>query len=334
MKDLLNHLWKQFRPPQALSWQTFVLLSLFSWAMSIATQTGFVRDLLARLGALFLTVGVAWGLAGVRINLLGLVIRPSHWIAGALACVFLFQGWGDPQENLETAIIWWPAVSVIIYAIPKFLPGLVLRIPPPAVRQELIILGLLSLVISSWLNFHFRLQDVLSGFPSLLADDFRRSAFVVRFDPPSDHTPRGATLLNQTEAILQEQLQGRSWSDAELWLLQVNQQMTRLKLTALSRMQPPLPEDNFWELRGVVQGNEPEYTLKLRAIWLGPSSRPGGYFLERVCRITQTTRGIRLEQGTITPASPQSVPPTQISQVSCDPVGVPIWIQSVQGGEG
>lgn len=323
----VDPLWKQLKPPRALSWQTLIMLSLLSWVMSLLAQTGFVKEGFARVGSIFFTVGVAWALWRSQVDLFGLKVRVGPWVAGAIGCAFVFQGWFG---NTEAAFVWWPVVSMMMSAVPRFLPGLVFTIPPPPVRQEIIIQLLLGFTLSSWIKFHFLVQEWLLNYPSLLADDFSRSAFVVRLDEQRANEPRGALLLNQAEAILRQQLQSLSWSEVERWLLEAEQRVPALRTEILRRI-PPLPEDSWWVLQGQVPPGEPEYTLKLRAFWVGPRSRPNAYYVEKSCRITQTP-GQPAETapgtapGAIAPLQPGTIAPLlPASQIECRPVSDKMW---------
>lgn len=313
--QVLEQVWKQLKPPRALSWQTLVVFAIVSWLLSLLAQNWFVKETFARMGSIFITAGVGWALWGSRLSLFGLTIRPAPWITGAIACAFLFQGW---FESTEAAFVWWPIVSVVIGIAPRFVPGLIFTLPPPAVRQEMIVLLLLGFTLSSWIKFHFLVQDWLRIYPSLLADDFSRSAFVVRLDERVTTRPRGEILLNQAEAVLRQELQPLSWSEVERWLFEVERRVPALKERVLGRV-AGVPEDIWWQFRGQVV--PPDYTLKLWAVWLGPVSQGNGYYLEKTCRITQTPGQT---DGTLAPAQPPigpALPPAlSASQIECTSV--------------
>ena len=292
-KNAFNEIWKQFKPPRERSWQTLILLSIFSWLMSLLTETPLLREALARIGWVFLTIGVGWALYGTRVNILGFTIAPGPWITGALAATFLFQGWtADP---VRVALVSWPLISVAIDALPKFLPGFVPFLPLPQVRQDLIITALVGALLSCWFQFYYVINDWLRDYPSLLADDFSRSAFVVRFDQ-EPVLPRGVLLVERTAQLATQQLQLLSWSEVERWLVEADQRVKLLKPRVLLSV-PQAREDSLWEFQGVV--TEPDYTLRIRTVWRGASSVPSGYYVEKACRITQ---------GNTSPATGQILP--------------------------
>ena len=318
-KNAFNEIWKQLKPPRDRSWQTLILLSIFSWLMSLLTGTPLLREALARIGWVFLTIGVGWALYGTRVSILGFSIAPGPWITGALAATFLFQGWtADP---VRVALVSWPLISVAIDALPKFLPGFMPILPQPQVRQDLIITALVGALLSCWFQFHYVLNDWLRDYPSLLADDFSRSAFVVRFDREPT-LPRGVLLAERTAQLATQQIQQLSWSEVERWLVEADQRVKALKPRVLLSV-PPSKEDSLWDFRGVV--TEPNYTLRIRTVWQGASSTPSGYYVEKACRITQSnvspTTGQILPQQPVNPVVPgtgQILPQQPAAIVACE----------------
>ncbi|GAB4134404.1 MAG: hypothetical protein Fur0046_06130 [Cyanobacteria bacterium J069] len=316
MKELLDELWKQLKPPRTFSWQTLVLLSLFSWALSMLVETFILQDLLSRFGWLFLTVGVGWALSGNKINILGLEITTGPWITGALICVVLFAGWvGDLGR---VAWVSWPIFAAISAAVPHFFPRFTFSIPDPKVRQDLIVRAVLAGTMSCWIQFHFVVQDWLRDYPSLLADDFRRSAFVVRLDEqqgnPALNPPRAVLLLTFAEEYLKRSLEDRPWSETERWLIELDQRIPQLREVVVQQArrteQRTLAEDALWRFSGVVPPGDPEYTLRLRAVWLGPTSTNRPYAIERACLISQVTPP---------PAAGAVVAGAAVTQVTCNP---------------
>jgi len=324
VKEILEKIWKQFKPPRAFSWQTLVLVSVFSWCVSVIVETEALRDVLARLGWIFLMLGVGWGMSSTRINLLGLVLYPGPWITGALACVVLFAGWN--VDLTRVALVSWPLISFAVAAIPKLFPRLTFSLPDPPVRQQLLIQFLLSCLLSAWFQFHFVIQDWLRAYPSLLGDSLGRSAFVVRLDARGFGVPRGVILLNLAEPLLKQELQALSWAEVERWLLERETRVAELQQRVLQQT-PRVEEDTLWRFWGDVPAGLPEYTLKLRAVWLGPSSNLKGYFLEKSCLITQAANATVID-----PLTPNS----GLVQVTCQPVSDKIWIdpQPLVQGEG
>ncbi|NJL22103.1 MAG: DUF5357 domain-containing protein [Leptolyngbyaceae cyanobacterium SM1_3_5] len=62
--NLIVNIWQRAKPPKTFSWQTLLYLSIFSAVMSFLARTDYVKDALAALGWLFLTLSVAWALGG------------------------------------------------------------------------------------------------------------------------------------------------------------------------------------------------------------------------------------------------------------------------------
>ena len=280
------------KPPQYFSWQTIVLLGLFSWLNSLVAAvveaTVFTRTLLGLLSLLFFAIGVGWALTKHPIKFWGVSLGP--WITGAIICAFIFTPWGD--GNFAISAVSWPLVSVLVAATPHFLTwNLGFKTPPVPVRQELILLLLLSLLFSSWIEFSFLIQNWLRDYPSLLMDDFGRSGFV--YELPNDRplVSQGDILLDSSATIIKNDLNEMPWPNLERWLLNIDDQIVLVELDALNLLTKPAEKD-FWELQaetppGSYSSPSESYNLTLRAIWDGPASKPDGYYLEKNCRITQ-----------------------------------------------
>lgn len=319
LKSIVQEIWNQLKPPQAFSWQTLVLLSVFSWCLSFLTETNFVEEVLAWMGWFFLTFGIAWGLWGTKLNIFfGWYIRPSPWVSGAMVCLLLFRGAEDNEAlPFPLALTIWPLVSAAIAITPRLFPYLTFKLPNPDLRQELTILFLVSLLMSCWFRFHFLLQDWIVRYPSILADDLNQSGFMIRVDNDEPlPEPQGIELLNELHDLLQQSLAGQPWPVAERWLLDRDENIRAFE-AQVHRNQTRLEEDMHWRFQSLVPTQQPrsnEYILDLRAIWNGPASRPGGYFLQRTCRVRQVADPALLQQG----VDPQTAIASPIAQLDCD----------------
>jgi len=303
-------LWDQLKPPQAFSWQTLVWLSVFAWLLSFLTVTEVVEEILSWLGWLFLTFGVGWATWDTRINFFGWMVRPGPWLAGALACTLLF--WREGADPLPLAVTLWPIVSATIAIVPRFFPRLTFTLPDPAARQDILVLLLMSLLLSCWFRFHFLVQDWLADYPSVLADDFSNSGFVVTVsDALPENDSRGKLLLENVATEVEQQLEGIPWSETERWLFERDERIVGVQQQVVSTVQTRT-EDSLWNLQALVppQTRQDAYTLLLRARWLGPSSRPGGYLLEMSCEVRQVSNPVLLQAG-VAGAEP-------LTQVECN----------------
>ncbi|MBD0336102.1 MAG: DUF5357 family protein [Cyanobacteria bacterium Co-bin13] len=280
-----------FIPSSYFSWKTMIYLSLFSWLMSWLAfgleATRFTVMLLTSFSWLFLSFGVGWGLQANNVKLFGIPLAP--WVAGAILCGFIFGL--IPGDQQELAIVSWPLISALIIIVPQFLTwdGNV-KIPPPMTRQQVILIFLISLLLSSWLQFYFRLQNWFDDYPSLMAESFDGSGFVYRVPGRTAPLSDGVALLTLTESALQRELHNRPWSGVERWLLNINDQLVSLRREIRDRLVSPSREQRFWriDVRPVTASNG--YDLKLQAIWQGPTAEPNGYYLERTCQLTRVER--------------------------------------------
>lgn len=320
--EIFKQLRKTLTPPKPDSWQTLLWISVFSWAMSLLPASSFIQGFIATCAWFFLIPGIHWFMHEEKFKVFDLTINIKQgltingiwlgpWITGALVCMLLFSEL--PEDRLSVAFVSWPPISATIAALPKFIAmGPKYKNPDPPGRQELVILFLTNLLLSCWFQLFFLTQSWLVDYPSLLTEDLSRSAFVVKFAnnrPPS----RGVLILDQAETALKEQLDGRSWSQAERWLYDLKPQMQQLEDTVMDRL-PPLKENELWRLSGQVLPRT-EYQLQLMAIWQGPSADGSGYYLMKPCQITRIPDTRR--------AIARTVASTQIARVSCDAVTTP-----------
>ncbi|MEO1209224.1 MAG: DUF5357 family protein [Cyanobacteria bacterium J06638_20] len=341
LQSIIQELWNQLKPPQAFSWQTLVWLSIFSWCLSYLTNlpspaspegpeliSELVREILAWMGWFFLTLGIAWGLWGNKLNVFfGWYIRPAPWISGAMVCLLLFRGAEDNEAlPFPLALTIWPLVSAAIAIVPRLFPYLTFKLPTPEIRRELIILFMVSLLMSCWFRFHFLLQDWLAGYPSIVTDDLSRSGFVIRVaDPESIPDPRGFEHLSELNQLLQDDIDGQPWAVAERWLLERDDNIQAFQ-EQVHRNQQGFVEDIYWRFQSIVPPQQPrptEYILNLRASWGGPASQPGGYFLEQTCLVRQVADPDLLRQG----ADPQTAIAAPIAQLDCEPINTTkMWL--------
>ncbi len=295
--DLLRNLFKTITdflvPDQYFSWQTVIYMSLFSWLTSLLARaldaTEFTVMLLATFSWIFLALGVGWFFDAADIKLFGIPTAP--WVAGAILCIFLFGTLTDSW--LRPALAAWPLISFLVVAVPQLLGWDLQPKPvPPGVRQQLILLFLLSLLFSCWFQFYFRIQTWLDRYPSLASDNLNRSTFVYRLPGQPAPVAAGIAQLTTAETILQTALNGKPWSSTERWLLNLNgqQQLIQQEIDQVhgqSSLEAPL-----WRF-GLTQpiSSGEGYQLNLLAIWEGPSADPGGYYLEKTCELKPVSRG-------------------------------------------
>ena len=316
------------KPPRYFSWQTMVLLGVFSWLTSLLAAfveaTPLTANLLGIFSLLFFTIGIGWALSKHPIKLLGVSLGP--WITGAILCAFIFTPWTG--SNIIPAAVSWPLVSVLIAAIPHFVTwNLTFKIPPPPIRQDLILMLLLNLLFSSWIEFSFLIQIWAQNYPSLFIDEFDRSGFVYALPYPNDQNeqnerriPRqGEILLNDAAAKVKDTLNEMPWPSLERWLLNVDDRIAPIGDLARARLED-LAEKDFWELQADVDGGIPDsYNLRLQAFWRGPASNPGGYYLEKACSITQKIQPIDPPAGNTAASTGQIAEySTPLANVECE----------------
>lgn len=339
MTNALQSVRNYFSSPRWDSWQTLIWISVFSWAVSPLARNSVVQTIIASGGWLFLIPGIHWLLheekfkfaTGPEINIKkGLTFNDffiGPWITGALVSAFLRTLINGP---IAAFIVCWPPISAIIAVLPKFIGvGPVYKNPDPPARQELAILFLSNLVLSCWLQLYFSTQGWINEYPSLLADDFSRSAFVYRVAPTQKPVSRGVVILEQAEIALQETLSELPWAQVERRLLDADELVASIRRTAMGRLSE-LQENSLWDLEGrMLPGN---YRIQLSANWRGPTLDNAGYYLTRACEISR----IRPTRSQTTPRSnqPEEAPSPNADnrseskqpevRIECDPIQGPI----------
>ena len=316
-KDAINKIRGLLTPPSYLSWQTLLLLSLFSWGMATLAEVSeaapITVGMLSTGSWLFLTIAIWWGLTDNPIRLGYISVSP--WITAAVICVFVFRPW--TTERLQLAMAMWPVVATILVAIPNFCDWkLDWSLPKPAIRQDLIVLLLINLLLSSWIMFYFRIQHWFNEYPSLIAENLDESAFVYRFGADAGSNSQAELLLTSAAENLAEQLDDTPWPRVERWLLNLDNSINSI---AEGIILNAVTESVFWSLDAPRPSSVSNgYQLRLRANWLGPTAKQNGYYVEKVCTIMprplQQRSREEEEEGE---EGEETTPTSLIAQVSC-----------------
>jgi len=310
MKTLLisfwQSLWGVLRPTSFYSWQTSLWMSLLAWLMAQAARTPeqvqapiAVHDILTSFSWMFLILAVGWLTTEQPIKLFGLNIGP--WITGSLVCLFLFvrRNYALP----EAALITWPMISAAIAAFPEFVDierGF--SIPRKLrVRQNLSIMLLVNLLLTSWITFGFRVNDWLVDYPGLWGEGFDSSYFIMQRPQAKRDFTRGRSIVQEMEQQLQQNTTLKTQSEVERWLLD-NQNdplifrdsvMNGLAKQRNTDSLPRFQDDSFWQLETIVSepvseptSSQVDYQVELRARWIGPRVKDAGHLVKHTCNIS------------------------------------------------
>ncbi|BDI20202.1 hypothetical protein ANSO36C_60040 [Nostoc cf. commune SO-36] len=302
-------------PPKAYSWQTFIYMSVFSWVLSYFA-TGYIKDIIAFCGWLFLIAGTAWYTTEDPLRVPGTFMPVGAVITGFLVSVFAF---GDQRDVITPrTIVFWPTISALITAIPEFIEGndtdAKARIPKPEDRQRIIILVASSMLLSCWIQFYFVVDNWSRQYPSLHADTFERSTIVVRVEKAAKIPENGALILEKLQPIIVQEIAGRPWSEVEKWLLpeNVQQRVGILGRQVIQKNLGKYEEKAMWRVEPRVantkSGISSEYILDLLSIWIGPSSNPRGYYFKKSCEIKELVTA---------PNNPENK--ATVAEIECDP---------------
>ncbi|WP_414543406.1 septal junction protein FraD [Nostoc sp. CCY0012] len=302
-------------PTRAYSWQTFIYLSIFSWALS-SLAIGYVSNIIGFCGWLFLITGTAWYTTDDPLRVPGTFMPVGAVITGFLVSIFLFR---DPERVMTTrSIVLWPTISALITAFPDFIEGgekTKAKIPQPAIREKIIILVASCTLLSCWIQFYFVMDNWFTQYPSLLADSFNRSTIVWSMEEPQEIPKNGVLILEQLQPIVEKELANRPWSEVEKWLIDAQQQVGNLGREVINIHLAEFEERELWRVEPRITNTQAGYRLDLLSIWSGPSSNPQGYYLQKSCRIDP-----------IASSSSTIVTPTQaeikntVAEVECDRV--------------
>jgi Family of unknown function (DUF5357) len=342
MKDFFQDLRKQLMPTQWASWQTLLLLSGFSALMASPMAVdknpagAAMQMVVSGCGWIFLILGVWWFTAEKPIKetltVNGLFLGP--WIVAALVTAFLYSSL--KLLSVPVAVIFWPPLAALIAISGRFIKSNPddktpeFTWPEVKFRQEMVLLVLSYCVIACWLQFYFLLQGWLGEYPSLMAQRFEESAFVVELGNPEKDYSRGRDVLKTAEDQLTNQFRKTSWPEVEKWLLEMNRNLPALEDTVKQTLnqRTRLEENNLWALRGQVTGGE--YDVELRAVWQGPSAKSTGYYISKTCQISPETvferpEVLTFKDGFKNGALPIVKPPTMrvIGKVKCGPASLP-----------
>ena len=273
-------------PPKAYSWQTFLYLSVFSWFAS-SLAVGYVRDIISFFGWLFLIAGTSWYTTDDPLRIPGTFMPVGALVTGFLVSVFAF-GQGEDVITPRTIVL-WPTISALITTIPEFFEGsgtdVQTQIPKPEIRQRLIVMVASCMILSCWIQLYFVMDNWLREYPSLQADNFKQSTFVIKTESPEKIPANGVVILNKLQPLVEEQVAGRPWSQVERWLINADQQVGNLGRRVIERNLAKYEEKELWVVRPRVVNTKSGYTLDLLSIWTGPSSNPRGFYVKKSCRV-------------------------------------------------
>jgi Family of unknown function (DUF5357) len=290
-------------------------LSFYAWGLSYFA-VGYIRDIIAFSGWLFLIAGTVWYTTEDPLRVPGTFMPVGAVITGFLVSVFAFGN----QEDVITprTIVLWPTISAIITAIPEFIVGddtdAKPQIPKPEARQKIIILVASSMLLSCWIQFYFVMDKWLQEYPSLLADNFKRSTFVVRIEEGDKVPKNGILILDKLQPFVEEQIGGSPWSEVERWLIDAKSEVGKLGKQVLDKNLGKYEEKELWRVEPRVVNIKSGYRLDLLSIWTGPSSNPRGYYFKKSCRIepvAASTKDVKTNTSLLEDK-------TTIAEIECD----------------
>lgn len=159
-------------PPQTSSWQTFALVSIFSFILSRLANAQSLRFLLETSGWIFAIISLHWWtFQNPKKVSIAQQFFLGPWLTGILVCFVLFKGWllTHPDRMLVYTAASWPLISVAIALWPKLRdPGVRFAQDESDPknhqkiidnRRDIMLLVLGNLLLSCWLRFYFIIEN-------------------------------------------------------------------------------------------------------------------------------------------------------------------------------
>ncbi|MBO3458746.1 septal junction protein FraD [Aetokthonos hydrillicola Thurmond2011] len=304
-------------PPKAYSWQTLIYLSLFSWLIS-SLSTGYVKELIAICGWLFLISGTAWYTTDKPLYIPSTNMPVGAVITGFLVSVFAF---GQDKDFITSkTIVLWPTLAAIITAIPEFFEGsgtdVKTQIPRVDERQRMIVLVGSCMVISCWLQFCFVVNNWLDEYPSIQVDNINRSALVFKSNSFVKVPKNGVLILDNLTPLVEDQISKKPWSEVEQWLIDARKRVGDLGKQVIQSQLAQYDERYLWHVEPRISNVKSGYKLDLLSIWTGPSANSTGYYFRKNCRVDPVAVSRNGTTGTPKKIEDNST----IAEIECDRV--------------
>lgn len=313
-------------------WVILILISVFFWItaffIGLVTDDSNLQNIFSALGYLVIVFTFGWFTYKNPLIVEGFSL--SAWILVGLVCLFFASLLPNTAPFLWMI---WPTLSAIFAAWPDFRAAdNKIKNLSNEQRLKLLIWFLSHLVVSCWINFSLIIQTWILDYPSLLADDFSQSDFVVKIQLFSSPTTGGERVLNTMERQLKTHIDGKTWVLAETWLKNTNQPE---ELLAEAKKQiSGVKEKELWKFRTEVTAQKTGYNLLMIAEWQGPSYNPQGYLLKKVCQVNSMTqqptpantnlgRRVRRNNNARVATTPQGrviAKPVKVANVQCQSV--------------
>lgn len=152
-------------PPAIFHWKTLLLISIVIWGISFTTTDKDVQDTLAVIGLILLTISIGWRTSQPPFILGGVLLAP--WITGTLVCLLIFQQ--TAATGVDIAIKSWPFVCgflIVLFELIKAQSGD--SSSPQIARPSVIILLLIHILLTCWVEFYLLVFQWTESNPNLL----------------------------------------------------------------------------------------------------------------------------------------------------------------------
>lgn len=288
--DSWKGLEKSIKPPIIFSYQTLILLSIYSLLLGLLT-TGFTNRAIIACGWMFFLLGTAWSLNEKPIRIGSFLL--NFWIMAVLICIFVF---GYILEDLFQPELWvtLPLVVMLIMTINEFTnPKLQFQIPNVVICQKLFTQLAIHLLISCWMQFFIVVNDIIESYPVLVREDFGNSVFVNKLPFLPAPKSRGEVALESVVTVVKERLDNQSWqtiesllepTNREQWIGEIWQRFLPTNPNTLP-INSNTKENSLWEFTTSAIPENNGYLLALITEWQGPRAGAGKVSFVSNCEI-------------------------------------------------
>ncbi|GAB4302243.1 MAG: hypothetical protein Fur0025_42940 [Oscillatoriaceae cyanobacterium] len=289
VSSLLNRLAQSLKPNRPFSWETVILLSLFSWLMVLLTgdwglKAAASHQIITAFAILFSLIGVTWAQIQHPWKLWQLEIWPG--IAALILCILIFGYWEDNWLYLTG--ITWPILWGTLVSVSDFLKSKKSGLSMAEISIKIILLMLVSCLASTWVQFCFLIDYWTEQYPTIIAkaiaEDVSQSTFVVRINRATPPDTRGAVIAETMAKFVQSQVEGRRWQEVKAWITKLTE--GQLESSVKVRL-PQYGENQWWELKTAGVQTENGYKLELFVRWTGPQTKSTLDYFRKVCEIRQ-----------------------------------------------
>ena len=166
-------------PPRFFHWKTLLIFSIVIWVLSFLALEE-TRELIAAVGWILLTISLGWATSQPPFIIGAFPLSP--WVIATFICLLIYQITNETEPTFAFKV--WPLIAAIfIIVVEWFKSRSPEKSPPLLSRQTLVIIVLIHVLLSCWIEIYILVAQQIENNPELNPRITRpRSAFQ---QPPS-----------------------------------------------------------------------------------------------------------------------------------------------------